>query len=96
MKIEEVLKTMERNKHLLGLPDQGDTWRQNANTIACDMAISALEKQIPKEPKYKYNEKYPSIDEAYWCDCGVMFIDWENNSTNYCGNCGQRLKREAE
>ena len=33
---------MEYNKHLLGMPDQGKSWKPNANTIACDIAIKAL------------------------------------------------------
>ena len=46
MNIEKAIETMEYNKHLLGLPEQGETWKENANTIACDLAISALEKQL--------------------------------------------------
>lgn len=44
--IEKAIEIMEYNKHLLGLPEQGETWKENANTIVCDLAISALEKQL--------------------------------------------------
>lgn len=51
---------------------------------ACALAISALNKQVPREPepeeKYYGNGKCPA--------CGVMFVD---KLTNYCGNCGQAL-----
>ena len=57
-----------------------------------DTAISALEKQIPKLPEHKVHEKYPSLGKNYYCKCGVMFVNWENYSTNYCGNCGQKLR----
>lgn len=40
---EKAIEMMKYNRSLLGLPDQGDTWKANANTIACDMAIAALE-----------------------------------------------------
>ena len=54
---------------------------------ARDLAILALEKQIPKKPleetKFYGNGKCPS--------CGAVFMD---KSTNYCGNCGQALDWE--
>lgn len=42
----------------------------------------ALEKQIPYKP-----EPYKGYDGK--CKCGVIFLD---KATNYCGNCGQRIK----
>ena len=59
---------------------------------AYDLAIKALEKQVPTPPENKVSEKYPSLGKNYYCKCGVMFIDWENYPTNYCGNCGQKLR----
>ena len=35
-----ILKCTQRN---VGLPERGNTWRPNAETIAIDMAINALE-----------------------------------------------------
>ena len=46
MKIEKAIETMKYNKHLLGLTEQGETWKECANTIACDMAIEELKKQL--------------------------------------------------
>lgn len=49
-----------------------------------------------KPPEYKVNPNYPDLGKNHFCaSCGVMFIDWENAPTNYCGNCGQKL-READ
>ena len=46
------------------------------------LAISALEKQIPKKPTpYKGYE-------GQCVGCGAVFLD---RSTKYCGNCGQAL-----
>lgn len=56
------------------------------------VAISALEKQIPKPPEHKVHDEYKSLGKNYYCPCGVMFLDWENQPTKYCGNCGQKLK----
>lgn len=54
---------------------------------AFDLAISALEKQIPKKPlPYKgYEGQCP--------ECGVVYLD---RLTGYCGNCGQKLFWETE
>lgn len=50
-----------------------------------DMAITALEKQIPYKPTS--NVKF-GIGK---CKCGVEFLD---KDTAYCGNCGQKLDWE--
>lgn len=42
-----------------------------------DMAIDALEKQIPKK-----------CDKRGCCKCGCMLADW-----NYCPKCGQKIDR---
>lgn len=59
---------------------------------ACATAIDCMKKQLPKAPEYKVHEKYPTLGKNYYCSCGVMFVDFERNGTNYCGNCGQKLK----
>lgn len=45
------------------------------------LIVAALDKQIPYKPK-----SYPGYYGE--CKCGAVFFD---KSTNYCGNCGQRL-----
>ena len=52
-----------------------------------DMAITALEKQIPYKPTS--NVKF-GIGK---CKCGVEFLD---KDTAYCGNCGQKLDWEGK
>jgi hypothetical protein len=61
-----------------------------ADTV--DEVLKVIEKQIPKPPEYKVVEKYKALGKNYWCECGVMFVDFERNGTNFCGNCGRRLK----
>ncbi len=54
-------------------------------------------KQAVKPPILKVHPKFKSLGENYYCQsCGVMFVDFERNGTNFCGNCGQRLKEELE
>ena len=60
--------------------------------VANDMAIAALEKQIPKPPGNKVRDEYKILGKNYYCQCGVMFVDFERNGTNFCGQCGQKLR----
>lgn len=69
-------------------------------SIAFDMAITALEKQIPKKPE-EYEDKY------YACSvCGnVLLHKWEkyptklmskNNGLPYCLSCGKAIDWSEE
>ena len=53
--------------------------------IAKRIAISALEKQIPKKP----HEIYEKLN-IKWCKCGCYLGELKNEQ-NYCKNCGQAL-----
>lgn len=69
---------------------------------ANDMAIQALERQIPKKPIFDYN--LSDTLSKFHCECGntikvshdVGIMD-NNNAPNYCSKCGCRLDwREEE
>ena len=62
---------------------------------AIKLAISALEKQLAKPPEHKVHEKYKALGMNHYCSCGVMFVDFERNGTDYCGKCGQKLKEDC-
>ena len=52
-----------------------------------ELAIRALEKQIPKKPKKNF-EKFSGV----WCDCGkYLGKGYFVNKTTYCPDCGQKL-----
>ena len=63
---------------------------------AIDMAIQALEKQIPKKPIFDYN--FSDTLSKFHCGCGntikvrhdVGIMD-NNDAPNYCSKCGCRL-----
>lgn len=57
-----------------------------------DMAVKALEKQIPKKPS-RYIAEFPSCCEISKCtNCEQAFgID---EGFNYCFNCGQKVDWE--
>lgn len=54
---------------------------------AFDLAVEALEKQVPENalPEKRY------YDFGKCPRCGVIFTD---DSTKYCGNCGQAIDWE--
>lgn len=57
-------------------------------TIAYDMAIKALEKQIPRKP-YDVDEEYKTFD----CPACLskLYADDDVQGCGYCCVCGQRL-----
>lgn len=63
---------------------------------AVDVAIQALEKQIPKKPIFNHN--LSDTLSVFHCECGnvikvshdVGIMD-NNNAPNYCSKCGCRL-----
>ncbi len=57
-----------------------------------DELLKILDKHVPAPPEHKVHPKYTTLGKNYYCGCGVMFVDFERNGTNYCGNCGQKLK----
>ena len=69
-----------------------DEWCTNLKSIPyckecrLGVALEALDKQIPFEPETDH-----LIIGVGRCKCGIEFID---KKTNYCGNCGQRLRWE--
>ncbi|MFR1496701.1 MAG: hypothetical protein ACLSS1_02370 [Eubacterium sp.] len=86
MTTQEALDYFIRRKAQLGISDK----IQQAETLA----ISALEKQIPKKPilkEYGFFGPYPFCP---WCDNAL--INTRNDSWHkekFCPNCGHALKR---
>lgn len=63
---------------------------------AVDVAIQALEKQIPKKPIFNHN--LSDTLSLFHCECGNAIkvshdigIMNNNNAPNYCSKCGCRL-----
>ena len=66
------------------------------STMAKEMSIKALEKQIPKKPIFDFNSS--DTLSKFHCDCGKIiwvhhYIGTMNNNDapNYCSNCGIKL-----
>ena len=80
MEIKEAIRDIKENiKPSIG-------WK------ALDVAITALEKQIPKKPEdiryFRTFNSYAGLCPV--CGCGA------NSEFQYCGDCGQKLDWESK
>ena len=73
-----------------------DSHAGRAQSEAFQMAINALEKQIPKKPIFDFN--YSDTLSKFHCPCGkIICVHHDigtmdnNDAPNYCDNCGQKL-----
>lgn len=50
------------------------------------------------QPVKKRHPKYPNLGIFHYCVCGALFAGWgkPEEETNFCGNCGQKIKGEFE
>lgn len=84
----------EAIKELHGIRPRGGIIPQK-RAEALDVAIQALEKQIPKKPIMR--QYFENLEEEYLCcpTCGEILTDRipADNKTFYfhCMNCGQKL-----
>ena len=79
MTSEEAIVIIRRKT---SIPDSGETFEDIEK--AYDMAIEALERQIPKAPIRGYIS-------AYFCPCCVRELAG-TGIADYCYHCGQALK----
>lgn len=68
-------------------------------TVAFEMAIDALERQVPKKPNYVpdddtcvyYHWECPECGNYYSYSIKKTFSVLYNNSVSYCSRCGQAI-----
>lgn len=88
----EAIREVRFNMSTIGLSDKAAKRVVEARNIA----IKALEKQIPKKPIFNHN--LSDTLSVFHCECGnvikvshdVGIMD-NNNAPNYCSKCGCRL-----
>lgn len=73
--------------------------KESAAVEHCNIAIEALEKQLPKKPTYEGDGYAPDgtfVYDTWECpNCGECYeVDYDDY--DYCPNCGQRIDREEE
>lgn len=88
----EAIKEVRFNMSKIGLKENSVKRVAKAR----DLAIKALEKQIPKKPIFNHN--LSDTLSVFHCECGNTIkvshdigIMNNNNAPNYCSNCGCRL-----
>ena len=81
----EAIKMLEIQKPAYGCKEY-----KKPLMYAYEMAIKALEKQIPKKvvKDGKWSYKCPCCGECAETDCGDAFYDYR---LDYCNGCGQKL-----
>ena len=88
VKTKEKAMTAQEAIDMLRRMQDPEPWEPKINQAgyeALNMAISALEKQIPKKGRKNY--KYYS---AAWCDCG-WYLGKQKDGKKYCSICGQAI-----
>ena len=93
MKIEEAIKLLKNMDFSITTIMN----REVASSIALNIAIEALEKQIPKEPiwegdGYVYGEMVYDIWRCPSCDA----VYEEDEIHDYCPDCGQKILWEEK
>lgn len=98
---QEAIKKLKYIKRNCGMPTQGDMWKPNAETIAINLAITALEEiqqyrelgtvEELKEAKEKQNPKKTIRvlgDRTDGCpECQCEFYE----KHKYCPKCGTKI-----
>jgi hypothetical protein len=88
----EAIKEVRFNMSTIGLSDKA----AKRVVEARNMAIKALEKQMPKKPIFNHN--LSDTLSLFYCECGnaikvshdIGIMD-KNNAPNYCSECGCKL-----
>lgn len=91
----EASKTIEAlsdfNKQVTAKAD--GAYQSTVGKIACNMAIQALEKQIPKKPNLE-GDGYADgllVYDTWICPCCEKHYEVDYDEYDYCPNCGQAI-----
>ena len=63
----------------------------NVSDEASEMAINALEKQIPKKVNLRHIRKYDGYDDGECPNCGMSVSRECDGNDVFCPDCGQKL-----
>ena len=91
---EEAIKELKEDRALYegDIVEAGDGTPDGQLMLALDMAIEALEKQIPKNPKRLKGSLFGEEKYYHKCpNCGAAYVD-----DSYCPICGQALDWSGE
>ena len=80
----EAIKELHKIRPIGGIIPQ-----KRAESI--DMAINALEKQIPKKVQLRHIRKFDGFDDGECPTCGNSVSRDCDGTDNFCPDCGQKL-----
>ena len=86
----ETIREVRFNMSTIGLSDKA----AKRVVEARNMAIKALEKQIPKKPTYEGDGYAPDgtlVYDTWICPCCDKRYEVDYDDYDYCPNCGQKL-----
>ena len=96
MKESEAIEKLKNMRLYMQIEDKNNDCKFTEDDYkANEMAIQALEKQIPKKLKYKADEyAYGELENDY-AKCSICGHDFEYGINDwgceYCSDCGQKL-----
>ena len=90
MEIQKAIEVLEYTKGL-------DDIRRTASSVAIDIALDALNKQIPKKAKYsEFDDNGDGENIPYKAECPLCGYEFEFGTWNECDShhciCGQRME----
>lgn len=101
MDYEQAIEILSSYRNCMNLV-KGECLGDGSCFKAKEIAISAMQKQIPQKPYIQsdgHNETLVHCCECLTCDSFLAYeSDWkdEHYRYNYCPNCGQALLKEVE
>ena len=91
----EAIREARFNMSTIGLSDKA----AKRVVKARNMAIKALEKQIPKKPTYEGDGYAPDgtlVYDTWICPCCDKRYEVDYDDYDYCPNCGQKLDLDRD
>lgn len=93
---EEAIKELKEDRALYesDIVEAGDGTPDGQLLLALDMAIEALEKQIPKKPTFEgdgFDENGNIIYDTWICPCCEEEYEVDYDDHKYCPWCGQMI-----
>lgn len=91
----EAIREARFNMSTIGLSDKA----AKRVVKARNMAIKALEKQIPKKPTYEGDGYAPDgtlVYDTWICPCCDKRYEVNYDDYDYCPNCGQKLDLDRD
>lgn len=88
----EAIEEFKKTNEILRGGDNG-SYRIAKTIVRNDLAISALEKQIPQRVRDYSKNRLSWYSECPYCKKQLPYVNWYEKS-NYCPDCGQKLNWE--